>query len=143
MVHATFSMRTIGLAAIAAAVLTLAGCAHDGPPTADPPRASPGTAVPAGVTNAQNNADLQVVDRLATARCRRAEVCNDIGPGKTFDSLELCMGQVRGNIANELTAYNCPHGVDDAAAGRCTATIEARECGKSDAPICTEALCLK
>lgn len=124
-------MRTIRLvAAPLLAGLTLVACMHGGP-TANPPASSPGTAVPEGVTNAQNVADQQVVDRLATSRCNRAQTCNDIGNGKPYLSQQLCLQQIRGNSSNEMTGYNCPRGVDQRALERCLTAIDVVPCGKS------------
>jgi hypothetical protein len=86
---------------------------------------------------------------LATSRCERARACNDIGAGKTFVSLNLCMQEVRGNIANDLTSYKCPHGLNSDGVDRCTAAADSESCGHSRDSLShleeckTEALCLK
>lgn len=121
--------------------LTMVACAHEAGPPQNPPGSSPGTAVPAGVTNAQNVADQQVVDRIARARCKRAEGCNDVGNGKRYVSPQLCIEQIRGNSENEVTGYNCPHGVDRAALERCMAAIDVAPCGKSTEKLADIAEC--
>lgn len=129
--------------------LILVGCVHDNAPTANPPSPAEGTGIPEGVTNAQNTADLRIADRLATARCERAKSCNDIGAGKKYISRDLCMQEVRGNIANDLTGYNCPHGLDNSAVDRCAAAIDSEACGGSRESLShmseckTDVLCLK
>jgi len=114
---------------------------HDEGPTRNPPSPSPGTAVPAGVTNAQNLADQEVVDRIARARCKRAVACNDVGDGKLYLSRELCTEQIRGNSANDMTGYNCPHGVDQGALDRCMAAIDVAPCGKTTEKLADIAEC--
>jgi Family of unknown function (DUF6184) len=129
--------------------LMIFGCAHDNGPTANLPRPAEGTGVPEGVTNAQNTADLRIAGRLADARCERAMACNDVGAGKTYVSRELCMQQVRGNIANDLTGYSCPHGLDNGAVDRCAAAIDGEACGSSRESVShmteckTDVLCLR
>jgi hypothetical protein len=145
----TSSMLTLRFAAVPLlAGLILVACTQEGP-TRNARAPSPGTAVPEGVTNAQDQADLQLVDRIATARCNRAQACNDIGNGKMYLSRQLCQEQIRGNSANDVTGYNCPHGVDKVALDRCMQAIDVSPCGKSteklsDIAECkTDALCLK
>ncbi len=129
--------------------LTIAGCAHDSAPTANAPSSEPGTGVPEGVANTQNAADLEIAGRLATSRCERALACNDIGAGKAFVSRNLCMQEVRGNTANDLTSYKCPHGLNSDGVDRCRAAVDGESCGHSRdslshlAECKTEALCLK
>lgn len=59
------------------------------------------------------------------------------------------MQEVRSKIANELTGYSCPHGLDSAAVDRCTAAVDSESCGPSRdslshlAECKTEALCLR
>lgn len=142
------SIRLVAAPLLAGLTLTLVACAHGGP-TPNAPAPAPGTAVPEGVTNAQNAADQRVVDRLASSRCDRAQACNDIGNGKLYLSRELCLEQIRGNSANDVTGYTCPHGVDQRALDRCVAAIDVAPCGKSTAKLSdvsgckTDALCMK
>ena len=145
-------MTTPSCLAVAFSILTgvaIAGCQQGNTPTANSPTPAPGTGVPEGVANAQNTADLRIANRLATARCERAQACNDIGAGKTFVSRDLCMQEVRGRIANDLTSYSCPHGVDSSAVDRCATAIDGESCGHSRDNLAhvsdckTDALCLK
>jgi Family of unknown function (DUF6184) len=88
--------------------------------------AVPGTSP--GVTNAQM-ADSAVVGRLATARCDREQTCNNVGAGQKYVSRENCMDQMRGSLANDLNAYECPRGIDEERLDRCMAAIRNEECG--------------
>jgi hypothetical protein len=40
----------------------------------------------------------------------------------------VCTDQVRGSIANDLNAYDCPRGIDSEALDRCMAAIKSEEC---------------
>ena len=79
----------------------------------------------------------------------RARACNDIGAGKAFVSRDLCMQEVRSRIANDLTGYNCPHGLNSDAVDRCAAAVDSESCGPSRDSLShmteckTEALCLR
>jgi len=103
-------------------LLFACGGANQGP-------AVPGTPEPhAAVTNPQNSADTAAVDRFAEARCDQEERCKNIGPGAKFASRTVCMDQLRGSIANDLNAYNCPGGLDSGGVDRCMAAIKSEEC---------------
>jgi hypothetical protein len=81
-----------------------------------------------GVASSQKGADTAVVDRLAEARCDQEQGCKNIGPGAKFASRTVCMDQLRGGIANDLNAYNCPGGLDSSGVDRCMAAIKSEEC---------------
>jgi hypothetical protein len=109
--------------------------------------ASPGTAR-AGVASAQR-ADTAIVNQLATARCDREQTCNNVGASAKYASRDVCMDQMRGSLANDLNAYDCPRGIDSAQIDRCMAAIRNEECSHpldtlSRIEHCrTGALCLK
>jgi len=102
-------------------LLLACGGATEGP-------AITGTPQPAGVTAPQGEADMTVVDRLASARCEQEQSCNNIGPGAKFASLSVCREQVHGGLANDLNAYKCPRGLDSVGVDRCMAAIKSEEC---------------
>lgn len=81
-----------------------------------------------GVTNAQK-VDSSVVNRLSEARCDREQTCNNVGAGQKYASRGVCMDQMRGSLANDLNAYNCPRGIDDAQLDQCMTSIRGEECG--------------
>jgi hypothetical protein len=85
--------------------------------------AVPGT----GVTSAQK-ADSAVVGKLAAARCDREQGCNNIGARQKYLSREVCMEQMRGSLANDLNAYECPRGIDEGRLDRCLTAIRSEEC---------------
>jgi hypothetical protein len=101
-----------------------------------------------GVVSAQR-ADSAVVDKLASARCDREQSCNNVGGGQKYASRDVCMDQMRGSLANELNAYDCPRGIDEAQLGECMTAIRNEECGHPIDTISrmakcrTSALCMK
>ena len=98
--------------------------------TSSKPSPLPGTPELQGSSAAsQKVADKAVVDRLAGARCDQEEVCKNVGPDRKYVSRSVCLDDVRGNIGNDLTAFNCPKGLDGDAVDRCMASIKNEECG--------------
>lgn len=84
-----------------------------------------------GATNTQGPGDapFSVVDRLANAGCEREQGCNNVGDGKKYASHQVCMDQLRGSIANDINSYQCPGGINGAAAHECLTAIGNEECG--------------
>jgi hypothetical protein len=76
-----------------------------------------------------SNIDRFVVDRMAGARCDQEQRCNNVGNGQKYASRQVCMDQQRGTLANDLNAYECPHGIDENALNRCMAAISTEQCG--------------
>ena|ERR1017187_8289840 len=124
-------------------LLFACGGANQGPAVTGTPEPRP------VVTNAQRGADTAVVDRLAEARCDQEQGCKNIGPGAKFASRTVCMDQLRGGIANDLNAYNCPGGLGSDGVDRCMAAIKSEECNQPFDTLTrydkcrTGALCLK
>jgi hypothetical protein len=85
-------------------------------------------AAPQSVTNLQADTS-SVVNRLSEARCDREQACDNIGDGKKYASRLVCLDQMRGGIANDLNAYQCPGGIDEAALRQCQVAIHNEECG--------------
>jgi hypothetical protein len=107
-------------------VLFAIGCEHSsaGEPVV-------GTAPSYGATNKQSAATDKVVDELTEARCAHEQRCNNIGNGRKYATYEVCNDQVRGGAANDLNAYNCPRGIDQAGLNRCLASLEGGDCNLS------------
>jgi hypothetical protein len=101
-----------------------------------------------GVTSAQT-ADSAVVSKLSAARCDREQSCKNVGPNQKYVSRDVCLDQMRGSLANDLNAYECPRGIDESQLERCMAAIRSEECSHpldtiSRMEKCrTGALCLK
>jgi hypothetical protein len=123
-------------------VLLAIGCEHQ--QSAQEPVA--GTAPPMGVTNQQQAAAGRVVDRLTHARCEHEQTCNNIGNGRRYATVTVCMDQMRGASANQLTAYNCPRGIDENRLDMCLASLRTGQCGGflQSSPGCNDSdLCIK
>ena len=84
-----------------------------------------------GVTAVQGSADLQVVDQIASARCKHAQACNSIGPGQRYASFDTCLDQAHASTADQLNAYNCPRGIGQDALKRCVSAIGNAQCGNA------------
>ncbi len=101
-----------------------------------------------GVMSAQK-VDSSVVDKLSAARCDREQSCSNVGAGQKYASRTVCMDQMRGGLANDLNAYECPRGIDEAQLGDCVTAIRAEECSHPFDTISrmekcrTGALCMK
>ena len=80
-----------------------------------------------GVTSAQT-VDSAVVSKLSAARCDREQSCKNVGPGQNYVSRDVCLDQMRGSLANDLNAYDCPRGIDESQLDRCMAAIRSEEC---------------
>jgi hypothetical protein len=93
--------------------------------------AYPGTGPSEGVMNRQNLASERVVDRLSSARCDHEQTCNNIGDGRKYATVDVCMDQMRGEAANQLNAYRCPRGIDEKALDSCLASLQSGQCGFS------------
>jgi hypothetical protein len=111
--------------------------------------ANPGpVAAGTGATNAQRS-DSAIVGKLATARCDREQSCNNVGAGQKYATRDVCMDQMRGSLANDLNASECPRGIDEAQLDMCMTSIRGEECSHpldtiSRMDKCrTGALCLK
>jgi hypothetical protein len=105
----------------------VAGCEHTDDRRAVNSEPARATTRPMGVTNLQSDTS-SVVTRLSDARCNREEACNNVGDGKKYASRRVCLDQMRGSIANDLNAYQCP-GIDEAAVEKCQVAIRSEECG--------------
>jgi hypothetical protein len=81
------------------------------------------------VTSAQRDADTAVVQKLSAARCDQEQQCKNVGPGAKFASRTVCLDQLRGGMANDLNAYDCPRGLDRDAVDSCMAAIKTEDCG--------------
>jgi Family of unknown function (DUF6184) len=70
----------------------------------------------------------EAVNSIASARCKREERCDNIGPNKHYVSADGCMTQLRGEGMNELNSSSCPNGIDSAQLDKCLADIHGERC---------------
>jgi len=89
---------------------------------------SPPPQQPGGVAMAQPVDGQSAAWRVATAQCRHASACRDIGGNRNYASMDACMSKNRGEAQDNLRASNCPHGVDSARLDSCIASIDAESC---------------
>jgi hypothetical protein len=68
------------------------------------------------------------IESISEARCARESRCDNIGPDKTFSSMEDCTARVREDWREELDARACPQGIDDGQLDECINAVRAEEC---------------
>ncbi len=106
------------------------GQSSQNPPSAAT-SAVPGSAIPPGVTAAQNAFDQKAVERIADARCDHEQKCNNVGKGQTYASREECKQKLVSDTSNDLNATSCPKGLDQDALNRCVNAINNEGCSVS------------
>jgi hypothetical protein len=100
-----------------------------------------------GVTSAQRVDERSAALRLAQAKCRHADACNEVGGKRHFATRDSCLSENRGKAENDLRRADCPHGVDGTRLNACVSEIAAESCsgvgsGLSRSISCqTSALC--
>lgn len=67
-------------------------------------------------------------ERLAEARCRREVSCQQVGPSRRHESLEICRGLYASDVMREVGPSACPRGLDEAQVTRCVAAIDQAGC---------------
>lgn len=82
-----------------------------------------------GVANIQPQDDDTVVERVADARCGRANACGDVGPAARYASREACLKIMRQRAARDIHPSECDRGPDVARIDRCVAEILTERCG--------------
>ena len=122
---------TVCAASFAFGLLVACGGQSSQNPPSSAPNAVPGSAVPSGVTAAQNTIDQKSVDRIAEARCDHEQKCNNIGQGQKYGSREDCKQKLATDTSSDLNATNCPRGLDQDALNRCVNAINNEQCSVS------------
>ena len=122
---------TVFATSFAFGLLVACGGQSSQTPSGQAPNAVPGSAVPPGVTAAQNTVDQKSVERIAEARCDHEQKCNNIGQGQKFASREDCKQKLMTDASGDLNATNCPRGLDQDALNRCVNAINNEQCSVS------------
>jgi hypothetical protein len=122
------TIRMVIAVSLVSAGALVAGCEHTDDRQAVNSAPARTTTHPMGVTNLQADTS-SVVNRLSDARCDHEEACDNIGDGKKYASRRVCLDQMRGSIANDLNAHQCPGGIDEAAVRQCQIAVRNEECG--------------
>jgi len=120
-----------------ASTFALAGCMQEG---AAAPSVVPESG-PGGSPDVRQHVIADVIDRIAKASCDREQSCNTIGPGATFGSTQECLSTFHAKYARELSAGNCPGGIDKGGLDDCISSFEASQCGGPDEAITRTATC--
>jgi hypothetical protein len=67
-------------------------------------------------------------ESIAEARCARESRCDNTGPDKKFSSMEDCIIRIREDWREELSARECPGGINETQLNECLDAIRAEEC---------------
>jgi hypothetical protein len=108
--------------AVAVGVFALISCGRGG----EGPGAQPGTTTTSAAAPMQS-----AVNDLATARCDREELCNNVGAGKKYGTRDACVNEMRAKGNADLQASACPNGVDPQQLDKCLAEVRGERCGNA------------
>lgn len=67
-------------------------------------------------------------ESIAEARCARESRCDNIGADKKFSSMEDCIARVREDWREELSARECPGGINETQLNECLGAVREEEC---------------
>lgn len=67
-------------------------------------------------------------ESIAEARCARESRCDNVGPEKTYSSMEDCIIRVRSDWSDELSARECKTGVNETQLNECLNEVREEEC---------------
>jgi hypothetical protein len=68
------------------------------------------------------------INRIVAARCAREAACNNLGTDKRFTSRDLCSQQLRSDMRDDLSAKDCPRGIDQKELDECLTEIQNENC---------------
>ena len=71
------------------------------------------------------------VSRLAAARCNVEARCRNLGPHERYTSYQDCLAKLESEKRAEITAANCPKGVDEEQLKGCIQAIRTDDCGNA------------
>jgi hypothetical protein len=70
----------------------------------------------------------QAIDAIANERCAREQRCGNVGADQKFGSRDECVTKTRTDWAEDLSAYECPGGIDQKELNECLAEIRNDDC---------------
>jgi hypothetical protein len=108
---------TIATTSFAFTVCLVAACGGSG--TRGPDTAS---------TSAPLATDTLAASQVVDARCDRQVRCNDIGPGKRYETMDVCTKEMGYEKRTELHTGDCPRGVRERALEGCMHAIKGVSC---------------
>lgn len=68
------------------------------------------------------------VDRVVAARCQREAACSNIGSDKHFTNPDTCARELHSKVGADLTASECPRGIDAKELDECMESIRTESC---------------
>lgn len=68
------------------------------------------------------------IERIVAARCEREASCKNVGHDKRFETQATCTAKVRGDMREDLSAKDCPGGIDQKELDECLAAIRKEDC---------------
>lgn len=89
------------------------------------------------------------IDRIVAARCAREATCNNVGADKRYGSRDVCAQKIKADMRDDLSAKDCPAGIDQKELNECLESIQKEDCNNpidaiSRLAACrTSDLCLK
>jgi len=89
---------------------------------------TPQPQAPNGMPNAAGLNPEAAISQLAAAACKQATSCNEVGPGRAFDSNDACMDKAKSDATNTVRPENCPHGVNPAKLETCVSAMTSQGC---------------
>lgn len=73
-------------------------------------------------------ANESAIDRIVTARCAREATCNNVGPDKHYASRDVCSQKIKADMRDDLSAKDCPRGIDQKELDECLDSIRKEDC---------------
>jgi hypothetical protein len=125
------NMRNISNAALGILSIVMAvacGKSNDRPAsTPDTTGTAPGTATENGaVTGAATGTASEAI---AQSRCDREARCNNVGADRKYSSATDCLARIREEWREDLSARECPSGVNRSQLDECLSKIRGEDCG--------------
>jgi len=74
------------------------------------------------------SAPREAVAEITTARCDREARCGNIGAGSRYSDSEACRARVRMDWTTELSAFECPGGIETDELDECLQAIRTEDC---------------
>jgi hypothetical protein len=68
------------------------------------------------------------IDRIVAARCAREATCNNVGADKHYTSRDVCSQKIKADMRDDLSANDCPRGIDQKELNECLESIQKEDC---------------
>jgi hypothetical protein len=125
------TLKHLGLCALGVALVSAVGCnkvADSDPHTAR--NESSASTVSAAQSSEMTPASRtrSAAEQIAQARCEREQQCGNIGRDKTFSSSQDCFLRIENDWKDELSARQCPGGINQKELNECMGQVRAEAC---------------